>query len=222
MGPQPSSGTPSVGRLHLSVVLAVSLALLAGVVDTAPDARAGTPSCKRPKSRTIAQNRFVRVFQVKRGGARKLYACRRSTGRSEALDEISGDDTFGSSYANVRLAGVYVAWESVAVSDEGCRAACPGGGSDGSVTNVEIYDARHARQRTVAAEPLGKALVLSRRGGVAWAQHSGAGSVEIRASVRRGDDRVLDRGNIDPRSLAIEITIISWKRGGVEYFARLR
>jgi len=33
---------------------------------------------------------------------------------------------------------------------------------------------------------------------------------------------VLDSGNIDPRSLVIETTIIGWMRDGVERFARLR
>ena len=63
---------------------------------------------------------------------------------------------------------------------------------------------------------------MSSRGGVAWASRSGdTGPVEIRASARAGDDRVLDRGNIDPNSLGIEITILSWTRDGIERFARL-
>ena len=36
------------------------------------------------------------------------------------------------------------------------------------------------------------------------------------------DNRLLDSGTIDPASLAIEITIISWTRDGLERFARLR
>ena len=65
--------------------------------------------------------------------------------------------------------------------------------------------------------------MLSRLGGVAWAVRDAvSGGVEIHASLRTGDDRVIDSGNIDPKSLAIEITIISWMRDGVEQFARLR
>lgn len=75
----------------------------------------------------------------------------------------------------------------------------------------------------MAGYPLSRALVLSQGGGLAWASRSGeTGPVEIRASVREGDNRVLDSGNIDPGSLAVEITIISWKRDGLERFARLR
>ena len=33
---------------------------------------------------------------------------------------------------------------------------------------------------------------------------------------------LIDSGNIDPRSLRIELTIVSWVKDGVEHFARLR
>jgi len=197
------------------------LSLVSGPVAQA----AGTGSrCAKAKSKTIAQNRYVRVYRVTGASATKLYACRRASGRRVALDEDSGDETLGSGFSNVRLAGNYVAWKSATTEDPGCKAACPPGTGSGTSITVEIYDTRRGRQRTVfSAEPLGGALVLSRSGAIAWAaQDSSSGPIEIRVSVRKDDDRTIATGNIDPKSLAIELTIISWKCDGVEYFARLR
>jgi hypothetical protein len=48
------------------------------------------------------------------------------------------------------------------------------------------------------------------------------GLVEIHTSVSGTEDEVVDSGIIDPATLAIEITIISWVRDGAERYARLR
>jgi hypothetical protein len=180
------------------------------------------PSCKRAHSKTVAKNRLVRVYTVRRSGATALYACRRSTGRRVRLASAFDDDLYTTATFNsVRLKGYYVAWAS-SFTDVSCKADCPPGYQP-LTESIRIYNVRRRRSRAVAGYPFSRALVLSKRGAVAWASRSGAtGPVEIRASVRAGDNRALDSGNIDPKSLAIEITIISWTRDGLERFARLR
>jgi hypothetical protein len=212
------------GRRTGSSLLA-ALALVLVAVVPAEAAAKKDPSCKRAGSRTVAQNGVARVYELKSPEAeRRLYGCRRSTGKRVLLD-TAGDDFSEyliTDYENVRLAGVRVAWASSSV-DYSCKAACPPG-YDGRSTSVRVYDLRRRAERAIqGADPLGRGLVLSRLGGVAWAVRDAvSGGVEIHASLRTGDDRVIDSGNIDPKSLAIEITIISWMRDGVEQFARLR
>jgi hypothetical protein len=204
-------------------VTITTVALLAALVPAAPAAAAQkAPSCARAKSKTIAQNSSVRVYQVGTGEAKTLSACRRSTGRRVQLARAF-DDGFAASatFGDVRLSGKFVAWSSTA-TDTSCKADCPAG-YEPTTRAIDVYDVGRRKGRTVAGYPFNGALVLSRYGAVAWAaRESNAGPVDVHASVRAGDDRVLDSGNIDPDSLAIEITIISWTRDGEEHFARLR
>jgi hypothetical protein len=163
------------------------------------------------------------VYRVRTSKGTKLYACRRSTGKRVLLHVAFDDDyVSSSSYRNVRLAGAFVAWAYTS-TDVSCKADCPAGYNP-TTAGIRVYDLRQRRSRTVSgAAPLGRALVLSRLGGIAWASTGRSGSsADIHGSVRPGDDRLIDSGNIDPRSLTIEITIISWRRDGVERFARLR
>ncbi|HEV2724204.1 MAG TPA: hypothetical protein VGV10_06190 [Thermoleophilaceae bacterium] len=196
------------------------MAVAAGV----PAAATAKPrqSCIRAHSKTVAQNGFARVYRVRTGEGTNLYACRRSTGRRVLLHAAFDDDyVSSSSYRNVRLAGVFVAWAHTS-TDVSCKAQCPPGYNP-TTSAISVYDLRRHRVRTMpGAVPLGRALMLSRLGGVAWASAGSAGSVEIHGSVRPGDDRVIDSGNIDPSSLTIEVTIIAWRRDGVERFPRLR
>ncbi len=181
-------------------------------------------SCTRAGSKTVVKNRLVRVYKVKRESETTLYSCRRTTGRRVRLATARDEDvdSYGSVLFNsVRLRGNYVAW-ATSVTDVSCKASCPPG-YQATKELIRLYNARSRGRRTVEGYPLSAALVLSERGGVAWASRDGdAGPVEIRASARSGDNRVLDSGSIDPASLAIEITIISWTRDGMERFARLR
>ncbi len=209
------------GRLELALLPALALLVAAAWVPAADAARRG-PSCKRPRSSAIAQNRLVRVYEVRDTEGTTLHGCRRSTGRRVLLDTAFDDEyVSSSSYGNVRLAGTFVAWTSTA-TDVSCKASCPPNYNP-TRRAIRVYDMRRRRSRSVDGYPLGAALVLSRLGAVAWAsQGAGGRAVDIHASIRRGDDRVIDGGNIDARSLAIEISIISWKRDGVERFYRLR
>lgn len=206
-------------RLKLTTVALLVAAL---VPAASADAAQKAPSCAKAKSKTIAQNRSVRVYQVGAGETKALHACRRSTGKRVRLARAF-DDGFAASatFGDVRLSGRFVAWSSTA-TDTSCKADCPPG-YEPTTRAIDVYDVGRRQSRSVDGYPAGGALVLSNYGAVAWAaRETDAGPVDIHASVRAGDDRVLDSGNIDPDSLAIEITIISWSRDGEEQFARLR
>lgn len=221
--------TDAVGVLRskrsLPVAFVIPLVLFAAA--PADGAITKRPTCKQAGSRTLAQNNVARVYEVRPSRTARdsqLYGCRRSTGKRVLLDRAADDYTTYALtyYGNVRLAGYHVAWASSSI-DISCKAACPPG-YDGRSSSVRVFNLRRRKGRSIpGALPLGPALVVSRSGGVAWAsQNGGDNAVEIHASLRRGDDRVLDSGNIEPKSLAIEITIISWIRDGAERFARLR
>ena len=209
-------------------VLIVALVAAIAVVSAPVAPAKQRATCQRAHSRTIAQNREVRVYKVKRSSVTTLYACRRFSGRhaqlARAFPLLGSDDDqeiySAASFDRVRLRTLYVAWAST-FTDASCKAACPPG-YDGTSESIKVYNVRRRRERTVTGFPLGKALVLSKFGGVAWASRTSTGQVEIRGSARSGDNRVFDSGDVDPSSLAIEITIISWTRGGQEQFARLR
>ena len=209
--------------LRLTLVIAFA-ALIAAMSAPLAQAAKRAPSCSKAGSKTVVKNRLVRVYTVKRSSATGLYSCRRSTGRrvrlATAFDE--NVDPYGAVLFNsVRLRGNYVAW-ATSVTDASCKASCPPG-YQATKESIRLYNVRSRGRRTVDGYPLFRALVLSERGGVAWASRDGdTGPVEIRASARSGDNRMLDSGNIDPGSLAIEVTIISWTRDGLERFARLR
>jgi len=193
----------------------------ASLIPTAEGARRRAP-CKIAKSKTIVQNRSVLVYEVAGDEGSTMYACRKSTGRRAQLAEASDDGLATSaSYQHVRLAGGRIAWVSTA-TDRSCKADCPPG-YEATSSRIAVFDVKARRSRAVVAAPLGGALVLSENGGVAWAARgAGPGLTDIHASPGGTEDTTLDSGGIDPASLAIEITIISWRRDGVERFARLR
>jgi hypothetical protein len=188
----------------------------------APAASAkGAPSCVKAGSKTVKQNKSVRVYRVTRGESTTLYACRRSNSTHVRLARAFDDGfTTSATYANVRLTGWFVAWSATA-TDISCKADCPPG-YEPTTRSLGVYDVRRRQSRSVAGAPVPGALVLSKDGAVAWiAAGTGEGQYEVRASVRANEDELLDSGTIDPAGLRIEITIISWFKDGAEKFARL-
>jgi hypothetical protein len=208
-------GTPRLAVLGLT-------ALAVACVPAAAPASAGAAKCAKAGSKTLAQNGSVRVYQTGKGVNKSLFACRRATGKRSKLATAFDDNfTSSASYADVRLAGRFVAF-SYTATDNSCKAACPPG-YEPTTNSIGVFDAGKRTTRVIDGYPVGDALVLSKNGGVAWAAQSATSDpVEIHASVRKGDDRVLDSGAIDPKTLAIEITIISWTKDGDEKFARLK
>jgi len=151
-----------------------------------------------------------------------MYGCRRSTGRRVKLDTKSSDGiTNEDTYDRVQIVDNHVSWVSTLI-DQSCKAACPPG-FDAPTIRIAVKSISTRKFRSVVAAPIDDAIVLSAKGAVAWAAKGSApGVVEIHASPRGTEDRIVDSGNINTGSLAIEISIISWMRDGAERFARLR
>jgi hypothetical protein len=216
--------TPSSRFLPAVVVLAAVLATAgAGAAASAPpadSAAAKRPACKPKGSRTLAQSRFARVFQ--KDGS--VLACVRATGKRVLLSEPDDGDFYTEEYfGKVALAGAFVAWTSETL-DLSCKAACPPGYDTTAMRRLGVLNLRRRRSRVLTPDAtVVGAPALSRTGRVAWAsRENDSAPVVIHGSARRRQDRVLDSGAIAPRSLGIELTIVSWVRDGVERFARLR
>ena len=190
---------------------------------SAPAEAAKRKSCRAKDATTVASNRTARIYERDATvnddpAGSKLIACIRSTGRRILLASAFDDGlTQSESYDKVVLRGRYVAWYSVA-EDVSCKAACPPD-YDATTELVEVYNLARRKRRSTFGVPAGD-LALTRKGGLAWAEGSGT-AVEVHALDKDGH-RQLDSGAIEIASLAAEITIVSWKKSGVEYFARLR
>jgi hypothetical protein len=124
-------------------------------------------------------------------------------------------------FGKVALAGRYVAYSS-SVTDVSCKADCPPG-YDGTTTRVGVVSPGRRRSRTIliGGTVIGTPVVSS-LGRVAWASRaSGTAAVSINGSASGSRQVVLDRGAVDPASLRIELSIVSWVRDGLERFARI-
>ena len=198
----------------------LTLALLAAATAAAA-ALAGTADAKQaPRCRTadpiLAKNRFLRVWEhrEKNGEDGRLIACRRGDGHRMTMLKThhpifrAGATWFDLLTLNRHFAAFVVARESAACD------ACPG-------IRLRSFDTEAGHRRFEAGNGTVDvdALVVTTKGAVAWAEQDR--SAEAIQAYDHGT-RTLDTGAIDPASLGVEFTIVSWTRDGEERFARLR
>jgi hypothetical protein len=217
----------------LTLALAVSLSVSLAVVAPASAAKhRAKPSCAKKGSKTVARGAGVRVFtgKARSDGERvvRLYGCLSSNGRKQVLSERADNGEASSGFDDVRLAGRYVGWHSLAI-DSTCKADCPPDFNNRR-ESVIAYDLKRRRmaRRFVLSGATGPSigytrasLVLTQRAGLAWLSPGTPGPQQLNVADA-GGRRVLDAGNIAAASLRAEISIVSWVRDGVERFARLR
>jgi hypothetical protein len=143
---------------------------------------------------------------------------RKTRKRSLVARAHEDESHMGNAYGSVTVNGRYVGYLATTY-DNSCKADCPPGFNPRS-SEIVVYDAkRRTTVRSLAARPTAGPFV-SVNGAVAWAEGSG-GDVKILAEDSTGR-HTLDSGAIDPTSLGIELTIVSWTKAGEERFARLR
>jgi hypothetical protein len=110
------------------VLLATAVALLA--LASAGSAEAATGKCAMKGTKTVAKNKYARVFtRPARGGdeIERLYGCLYSVNRRVWLDTSSDDEYVTSEeFTDVKLKGRFVTWRHVA-TDISCKADCPPG-----------------------------------------------------------------------------------------------
>jgi hypothetical protein len=198
------------------------LIFLAGLA-LAPAADA-KPTCSVSGSKTVASNSATRVYTVKSGRADYgdvLLGCLRSNGKRLRLAENYDDGLYVTSvFSKVRLNGRFVAWEEDS-SDVSCKADCPPG-YDPSTETLSAVDLSSRRKRTIAAAAVADALVVSRSGGLAWVgQGQGALVVNVAPAGAR-EYAPVDSGDVDPASLRLRGSVLSWLNAGVEKSATLR
>jgi len=190
--------------------LCACAAVVVGFLTVAPVAVEGASraaGCSPKGSKTVAKNGVARVFVSANRG--RLYGCVGRVGRPLLLakQEADSGDYTSESFDHVELAGRYAAWRSTH-TDVSCKADCPPGYN---ATSVYVNAADLKRRRTRAIATAVTSLAVSRRGAVAWTRPSGGG-FELRLSVRRSEDRLVDSGGID--TVGFHDSILAWKNAG--------
>jgi len=194
------------------------LAVLA-VVPAAPAAAASPAKrCTAKGAKTVAQNRYARLFTTRgdpdRDETGRLYGCMLSVGKRVLLARGLDDDyVYEQSFDTVRLNRRFVAWHATQY-DISCKADCPPG-YDPTTHWVFARDLRAPRSAArQGAAVKGDSLVVGRRGTPAWLQDAGPGTVEVHSWTG-----VLDSGAIE--SLSLAGTTLFWVNAGAAKSAQL-
>lgn len=208
-------------RIGAALSAVALLALLpAGSAQAAPSK---AKRCTPKGTKTVAENKYARVFTAEGQGPsedefvyRRLYGCMYSTGR-RALLSVAYDDDYvtAGNFSNVRLNGRFVGWEYEAFEGS-CKAGCPPDYNplSWSVNSVDLRrpdDERGLNPRSDVTD-----LVVTRTGDLGWIE---AG--RVRAFVG-GDVRELDPGPVRGDSLELTGYTASWDHAGKARSAELR
>jgi hypothetical protein len=204
--------------MRRSFALIALLGLVAVVAPGTASAAGKRARCAVKHSHTVAKNRLVRVYFVRRNGNRRLTGCLRASGR-KLLVVREYDDGYVESgaFRDVRLAGRFVAVVFDA-TDVSCKAACPPD-YEATVTSVVVSDVRSRRDRTTRTHAQTGSLRLSTAGVAAWLAPV-PGGFELHAYDGSGEP-VLDSGAIDPASVALAGLRLSWANAGAPRSAEL-
>jgi hypothetical protein len=197
------------------------IALLVFVAVAAPGTASGAGKrarCAVKHSHTVAKDRLVRVYFVRRHGDRRLSGCLRATGRKLLL-AAEYDDGYVESgtYRDVRLAGRFVALVSDAI-DVSCKAACPPD-YEATQTTVAIRDIRSRHSQFIRTHAQAGSLRLSATGVAAWLAPI-AGGFDLQV-FDGASYRALDSGAIDPASVALAGLHLTWANAGAPRSAEL-
>jgi hypothetical protein len=211
-------------RTRLLVLPTAALALLLCAPVGADAATTKVGKCKLAKKwHVVAKNRTAVVFTVDRPNSedtpQTLFGCVRSKGVRLKLGDAfdNGIDTT-LEFGQVLLNGRFVAWQWTAV-DNSCRAACP---PDYVSTTYQIERADLKTRRSLMWDggfAEGNSLRLSDGGNTAWVQPAATGH-DVHTGTLDGNI-VIDSGTIDPASLELTGTLLSWTNAGTAKSAQL-
>jgi hypothetical protein len=192
--------------VRLVLLPALALALLLAV----PGAAAARKPCTRA-GKTVAKNRYVRVYRVPGDEGTALRACNRRTRKSAELASAFDDGyVLSEDYRSVRLARRFAAVVDDH-TDVSCKADCP---PDYVPTThfVVVRDLKRRTSRRLQVSAQANELVVTTHGALAWTQGTGS-QIEVHALDSAGA-RVLDTGPIDAGSLAVVGSTLTWQNGG--------
>ena len=179
------------------------------LVALAPFPAAGrtASSCAAGGSQTERANSVARIY-VDRDNL--LIACSKRTGHREQLGDLYSDQ-----FHLLRLRGHYLAFAA-----EMCLDAA---GEEGCSYGVQLVDVRSGRTLFAGAgDGDARRVIVTRSGGLAWSEDEGdaTGAVYRRDGARQ---RRLDRADgLDPLSLRLEGSTLSWSSAGKRRTATLR
>jgi hypothetical protein len=164
--------------------------------------------------RTIAKNRRVRAFRVRRPDGYSAYACVLPRGRVRHLGDYEGDGSLSwDGVYGFKLTGDFVAYEDALCDhSSGC-----GGGSLKSF-NVVTRQMAH-RARIPGGGTSYYVLVLNKRGSIAWTRGEVMGGTPTLWKCDPPKCVLLDRGHpnrrdyVDPNSLTLQGHTLHWKHG---------
>ena len=207
-----------------SLTAAVLLLALAAAIPSSSSAATKKRSCGAKASKTVAKNRYARVF-TKSGNAsqdevRRLYGCLYSNGRRVRLDTATDDEYVTAQTFNaVKLNGRFVAWQH-SEYDGSCKDACPPG-YDQTPVELRVHNLRTRKtKRRDGNLGEGRALVVTRKGAIAWIEPGTP--VRVRAHDADGPRDLYAGDDIDGGSLALRGSTVGWIAGGNPMSAELR
>lgn len=203
-------------RTLVPVLTLVVVGLLAVPVggDAATRKKPTRPVCALKHAETVASSRFGKLLATHRetdelyGDSTEVYACR--TGRTPVQVD-SYETGMGVTIGDVVFTTNYVAYSFSTLSSQctkymGDAPECRGAGA-------ASYNTRTGKPRTDVGSAV-NGLALSDHGWLAWIAPSADGtSWAVVAEDRRGR-RTLAPDHVDPASLKIAGTTVSWTRGG--------
>jgi hypothetical protein len=193
-------------------------AVLAAAVLGPAGAGAATARCKVPKKAdVVANNRSAVAYTLPNSaGADTLYGCLKSNGVKVKVakgydDGIETSTTFD----QLRLNGRFLVWQWTDF-DVSCKADCPPG-YEAYHYSLERIDLKTRKHLTAAGHAEDGALVVSaNRGAIGWIEKTATG-YDVNAGAE-----TLDSGAIDPQSLRLKGSTLSWTNAGMSKTATLR
>jgi hypothetical protein len=205
--------------VRIGLILAAMLLTLAVLSPGPADAKvSAAKACKKAKGKTVAKNRYGRVFRRTGSDAIKLYGCLYKRRGNVKIDEVTDDgfSTFGA-IKLVRLSGRIVAYERT-TDNQSCKADCPPG-YDGTTETTSVFNLRKRAELFHFSDLGVRQLGVTSTGVLAW--DSG---VDDNVSVYKSDGSdpvLLDAGNIEAKSLKVTGLSASWLKDGAKQSAKI-
>jgi hypothetical protein len=208
-----------MSTMRFAITTVVVATVFAGVA--AMPAAAKKPTCKRPGTSTVVQNRDVRVFTrtpptPSNFKTTILYGCRKRTGHSRRLAKRFDDGIFDSEdFGLVRVRGNSVALYHK-LFDVSCKADCPPG-FEATTRFLKLVDLRLKTARVVKIDsrPAESRLLIDKHGDMVWPRWLAFNQIEVRALDATGE-HVVDSGPIHPESLGLSAAgQLRWTKDGV-------
>jgi hypothetical protein len=182
------------------------------------EAPAADRLCRPPHSRTLLATATTRVYDVPTDyGANRVFACRYARGRAWSLGDTYEDPGGNDSLflEPVRPSGRYLAYVKTFTYRD--RPA----GAELFVRDLQTGRRLHHYERSDYT--IGNGVAMDRQGSIAWVGKVARSGYEVRRADRLGENTRLDAGpDIDPESLGLKRSVVSWRNAGVSRAAPLR